>query len=81
MKLTASEMHQLIASTDGRPLKTVIDDACELITAKLVLRLKAKQRAIKDRRAGLALGDPEANLLAAQMRALGEALVELAETP
>ena len=81
MKLTPDESRQLIARCDGEPLGSVLDDACEVVTTKLILRLKAKQRALKQQRDKLPLGDPQADVLKAQMRILGECIVELAETP
>lgn len=84
MKLNAKLKRQLLTKSPYQPdqddaLADLLDDTCELLTAQIVLFLKKLQREVLDRRASLPLGDPEANLLAAQARALGEAFVALAE--
>ena len=86
MKLNAELRRQLLANVSssaaaGDNFLALVDDACELLTGQIVLWLKARQRELKERRAKLPLGDPEANVLAAQMRTLGEAIVALAEAP
>jgi hypothetical protein len=72
---------QLVGTARATNPGGVIDDACELLTGQIVLWLKARQRTLGEKRAALPLGDPEANVVAAQMRTLGEAIVALAEAP
>lgn len=80
MKLNAELRRQLVETSTGQP-SAMVDDACELLTGQVVLWLKAKQKKLKDQRAALPLGDPDANRLADRMRLLGELIVELAEAP
>lgn len=83
MKLGPKLVQCLIDSIETKSdesIAGVIDDACEMLTLKVVVFLKGRQKEIAERRKGLPLGDPEANVLVAQMRALGEAIVALAES-
>jgi hypothetical protein len=79
MKLKPDETVKLIAAIGGRSVDSLIDDACELLTAKIVLRIQAKRKKLVAARKALPLGDPKANDLARQIEILGQLTVELAE--
>lgn len=79
MKLSPALKRSLIGN--DRTRGDVVDNACELLTGQILVWLRAKRRAILDRQASLPPGDPEAALLSAQVKVLGEVLVELAEKP
>jgi hypothetical protein len=81
MQLSDAELSEVIRKMEGAPLRPVLRDVCEVLTLKVVLWLKGKREAIKKQRAGLPLGDPEANVLAARINLLGKLIVELAEAP
>lgn len=82
MKLNATLRAKMVrGATDNAAPSSVIDDTCELLTGQIVLWLKSRQRALGEKRAALPLGDPDANIIVAQMRTLGEAIVALAEAP
>lgn len=75
MKLTPHEAQQLTNGVDA----PFLDDACELLTMKVVLMLKKKTKAMKVELEKLELGTPERNNLAQQINALNVFMVELSE--
>jgi hypothetical protein len=75
MKLTPHEIQQLTKGADA----PFLDDACELMTMKVVLMLKKKTKAMKAELEKLESGTPERNNLAQQINALNTFMVELSE--
>lgn len=81
MKLTPSESRKVIRATDAEPLMSVLDDACEVITLKIVLLIKNRRKAMREQRAKLPNGSAEYTALARKMEALGAIMVEISEAP
>jgi hypothetical protein len=80
MTLSPDETMKLIKATDGGPLSNVITIACETLTMKIILMLKAKARELSEQMIILEVGSVARANLAGQINALKKFSVELAET-
>lgn len=79
MKLSTAELKQLRKSCDGRDLLHMLDDVCELITAKIVLRVNMKARKYHKEMEQFPIGSQDRAALAALTHAMKQLMVELAE--
>jgi hypothetical protein len=84
VKLNSLEMAKLLDAAFGNtvehePIAEIIGDACELLTAKIVVRLRAKARKLEEGLSALEPGSIERAKLASQINALSVFAVELSE--
>lgn len=79
MKLKDAELAQLVGLTGGRPIRGVVDDACEILTLKIILVLKKKRNQILSEMEQLERGSDSRGSLATQANLIGRLIVELAE--
>lgn len=79
MKLTPEMTEELARTADAQSVGEVINDACELLTMRVVLMLKKRAGEIMKRMREMPPGSSERNDLAQQVNALRRFTVELSE--
>lgn len=79
MKLPPEITAKLVADTDGKPLQSIIDDACELLTIQVVLLLRQRIAILTNDKDALKFGSTARNFACHKINTLNQFIVELSE--